>query len=270
MSTLKYATVDVEATFGATVHDLGGILDAAVVTQNELGVPNVPGAIVLGPYGVAVREFTQVMTLDGVSQSAVRTNLKKLEALLGNANEITIESGDRPNEWLYARCIKFKTKNYPLNGHANELNEIPVLVTLTFRSAKPYWTDTTASQSVAFTTAAVAMPQGTAPSEPILTTDTAAAGADTIICKDYLGVELWRCVLAARSSGERYRITTALGVMTIEKYTGGVWTNSDASLTSGVFPKPLPSDPTGYQTAAWPTLQSSTGAWTADYPRRWR
>src|SRR5690606_1756515 len=77
--------------------------------------------------------------------------------------------GDQTAKQIDARCVRFETRRYPLNGTADSMNEVPVLVDMGFRAPSPFWEDVT-PQSVAFTTSAVAMPQGTAPSEPVLTT----------------------------------------------------------------------------------------------------
>ena len=126
-------------------------------------------------------------------------------------------------------------------------------------------------------TTAVSQTPGTAPSsygqqvyDPLAGTVVPGQYVTLIGGKDYLGNTLWTATLAARTSGQRYRITTQPSLMTVELYTGGVWTNSDASLTGGTFPPPLPSSGTGYQSGTWPTLCATTGNWTATYSKQWR
>lgn len=273
MSTITIAGVDLEATLGADVHDLGASLDGAIGSQAGIEVPTLPGVLRAGPFRTPIRTFTTRLTLDGASQSAVRANLDTLKALCGSEEDsetaVTIVLGDQTGRQIDARCVKFATQRYPLQGTANSLNEIPVLVEIDWQADLPYWQDVT-PQSVDFTTSDTDLPQGTAPSYPVLTTDTAAAAADTLTCKDRGGTTLWTCTLAARSSGERYRFTTARGVMTLEKYSGGSWAVSEGSRTAGVFPLPIPASSAGYLASSWPTLASTTGAWNAAYPRSWR
>jgi hypothetical protein len=272
MSVVKLAGYDIEVVFGAHITNLGAILDAAVTTQAELTLPGMEGAMLAGVWTekTPVRGAVLEMYLDGASQAAVRTALHALQALLGGGDLVTLEIGDWSGVWISGYCTGFPALNYPLNSRGNSQNEIPIAIKIPIRFITPYWTDTTASQVVAFTSTPVAMPQGTAPSAPILTTDAAACAIDLLTCKDYLGATLWTCQLAARLITERYRITTARGVMTLEKYNGAAWVVSESSRIGGIFPKLLPSNNIGYQTSAWPTLEATHGSWTATYPRRWR
>lgn len=267
MAAITIGGVDLEATLGFQFTDDGNYLDAAVTIPGEVEIPNVPGALSAGPNRVPVREFTLRGYLNGSTRAAVRTNLHLLRALVGSA-DVAVILGGWSTVTITARCVKFEASDGVGPTRANAQNEVPVRVAMTFRAASPYWEDIT-PQSVGFTTSAVAMPQGTAPSNPVLTTTAAVATTPTITCKDYLGATLWTATLASLGATERYRITTAPGVMTIEKYNGSAWVNSDASLTSGTFPKPLPSSGVGYQTAAWPTLQATSGTWTAAYSKAW-
>ena len=267
---LQLNGVDICATLGFQWQDQTTILDAVMGTQAETVIPNMPGAIIGGPFTTAVREFTLAGYLDAADQPTVRANLAKLVALIGDpATLTTIVTLDRPTVQLLARCTAFPALNFPVGSRSNSLYERQAAIQMTFRAPNPYWQDIT-PQVIGFTTSDGAMPQGTAPSWPVLTTDTAAAGADTLTGKDYLGNTLWTATLAARTSGQRYRITTQPSLMTVELYTGGVWTNSDASLTGGTFPPPLPSSGTGYQSGTWPTLCATTGNWTATYSKQWR
>lgn len=272
MSALTIAGVDLEATLGAQVHDLGATLDGIMGQRAGVELPTMPGVIRAGAQRTPVREFTFAMTLDGANQAAVRANLDTLKAICGDEDPdttATIVLGDQTARQIEARCTSFVTRRYPLNGTANSMHEVPVLVELTFVADFPYWQDVT-PQSVNFTTSDTALPQGTAPSYPVLTTNTTSAAADTLTCKDKDGATLWTCTLAARSSGERYRITTALGVMTLEFYNGSSWAVNEAKRTAGLFPRPMPSSRAGYLASDWPTLASTTGSWTAAYPRCWR
>lgn len=267
MATLTIGGVDVELTLGAHITDLGDYLNGMMSVQGEVEIPGVPGATAAGPYRTAVREFSVAGYLDGVSQAAVRANLAKLKALVSEETSVVI--GDADAYTIQAVCTNVPALNYPVGSRANSLNEFQAAFQLDFRARSPFWSSTT-DTTVNFTTSAAACAVGTAPSYPVLTTNTTAAAADTLIGKDYLGNTLWTAVLAARSTGERYRITTTPGVMTLEFYNGSAWVSGESKLTSGVFPQSLPSSGVGYQTSAWPTLQSSTGSWTATYRRLWR
>ncbi len=268
MATVYVAGVDLEATLGFQCTDTGAEHDGAVSVPGELEIPGVRGAIFVGPDRVPVREFTITGFLTGANQAAVRTNFHKLKALVGS-EDVTVRVADWTTVDITARCIRFDGQNYPRQSRANSLNEKEMHVAMTFRAANPYWRDTS-NTVVAFTTSAVAMPQGTAPGEAVLESAVGAATTPTITCKDYLGATLWTATLASQGASEKYRITTTPAVMTIEKWNGSAWVVSDASLTAGVFPKPLPSSPTGYQSSTWPTLQATSGSWTATYKKQWR
>lgn len=263
--------VDLVGALGFNFTDEGQIFDAAMSTQTELEIPNLPGALLMGPYRTPIRAWTIKGYLSGASQAAVLANLKTLQAIVGDGALIPIIIGNRPTMQLMAYCSSMAGLTYPVaatGNRSNALNEIPIAVEMPFRGG-PYWQDIT-PQAIAFTTGAVSMPQGTADSEPVLTTDATAAAADLLTCKDSSGNTLWTTTLAARATGEKYRITTARGVMTIEKFTGGIWTNSDASLTAGIFPRAMRSTGDMYLASAWDTMQSTHGNWTATYPMRWR
>jgi hypothetical protein len=263
MATLYVAGVDLEATLGFQFTDEGEVLSGAVAIPTEIEIPTMRGALFVAPHRVPVREFTLRGYLNGATQAAVRTNLKKLVALVGE-DQVTVRVADWSDVQITAKCVRFPAANYPPAQLAP-----PVRVEMTFRAPNPYWQDTT-PQAIAFTTSAVAMPQGTAPSEPVLTTAVGAATTPMITAKDYVGGTLWTATLASLSASERYRITTAPGAMTIERWDGAVWVADEDALTAGIFPRPLPSNGTGYQTSAWPTLQATTGSWTATYNRQWR
>lgn len=272
MAAITIAGVDLETTLGAQVHDLGATLDGIMGQRAGVEVPTMPGVIRTGPQRTPIREFGFRLTLDGANQATVRANLDKLKAICGDEDPdytATIVLGDQTTRQIDARCTAFRVQRYPLNGTANSMNEVPVLIDLTFQADAPYWEDVT-PQSVAFTTSAVAMPQGTAPSEPVLTTSAGAATTPVLTCKDKDGATLWTCTLASLTSGQRYRITTARSVMTIEKYNGSAWVSAEDAITAGVFPKPLPASGAGYLASDWPTLEATAGSWTADYPKRWR
>jgi hypothetical protein len=270
MSALWLAGVDTEATLGFNVTDLGNTLDGAMGMQEGIDIPTLPGVVLAGPHRTPLRQFTLRGYLDGADQATVRANLAKLKALLGDEDTLTsVRLGDWTTVQIDARCKGFKVRRYPLNGTANSLNEVPVAVEMDFEAPSPFWEDTTATE-IAFTTSAVSMPQGTAPSEPVLTTAAGAATTPTITAKDKDANTLWTCTLASLTSGQRYRITTARGVMTVEKYTGSAWESAEASITAGIFPKPLPSSGAGYLASSWPTLQATAGSWTATYNKRWR
>ncbi len=260
--------VDLETTLGFQMTDDGEYLNAAVGIPGEVEVPSMPGGIFAGPDRTPMRQFTIAGYLDGASRAAVRTNLHKLRALVGS-DPVTVTLGGWSTVVSTARCIEFEASDgVNPNSRANAQNEFPVKVAMTFRAPNPYWQDIT-PQSVAFTTSAVAMPQGTAPGYSVLITSAGAIAGPVITAKDYLGATLWTATLEALLAGERYRITTEPGVMTLEKFTGGVWVNSDASLLSGTFPRPLPSDNVAYQTSAWPTIEATSGSWNNDYPKQW-
>ncbi len=263
MATLWVAGVDLEATLGFQFQDEGEVLHGAVTIPTEIEIPTMRGALFTGPSRVPVREFTLRGYLAGASQAVVRANLKKLIALVGET-PVTVRVADWSDVQITAQCVRFPAANYVPAQLAP-----PVRVEMTFRAANPYWQSTT-PEAVAFTTSAVAMPQGTAPSEPVLTTAVGAATTPVITAKDYLGATLWTATLASLGASERYRITTAPGAMTIEKWNGSAWVSAEDALTAGIFPRPLPSNGTGYQTSAWPTLQATTGSWTATYSRLWR
>ncbi len=267
---LNISGVDVEATLGCAINDLGAYLDTAIGAQVGTAIPGVPGVIKAGPFGTDIREFTVVGTFDGAGQSAVRANLRKLQALVGDP-DVThlITMADWPTVQILAKCEKMTVLPGNASSRANSQNAIEVVVSMLFRAPNPYWQDITPT-STTFMTSPVAMAQGTAPGHGQLITDTTAAAADVVTVKDYLGNVLWSFTLAARSSGERYRITLDPGIMTIEKYSSGVWSNSDASLTAGVFPRPFPSSGAGYQTSSWPTIESTHGNWTYTRPLQWR
>ena len=267
MATLLIGGVDVEGTLGVHITDLGGYLDRMMSAQGEVEIPGVPGAIAAGPYRTPVRDFDIAGYLDGASQAAVRTNFAKLTALVSEETSYVV--GDAEAYTIQAVCLEMPALNYPVGSRANSLNEFQVAFQMKCRARSPFWSSTT-DTTVNFTTSAAACAVGTAPSYPVLTTNTTAAAADTLIGKDYLGTTLWTAVLAARSTGERYRITTTPGVMTLEFYNGSAWVSGESKLTSGVFPQSLPSSGVGYQTSAWPTLQSSTGSWSAVYRKLWR
>jgi hypothetical protein len=267
MATLTLAGVDIETTLGAHITNLGAYLDGLMGVQGEVEIPGMPGVLAAGPTRTAVREFDIEGYLDGASQAAVRANFAKLKALVSEEHSVVI--GDADAYTIQAVCTNVPALNYPVGSRANSLNEFPVAFRLAYRARSPFW-QSTSDTTVNFTTSATACAQGTAPSYPVLTTDTTAAGADTLIGKDYLGNTLWTAVLASRSTGERYRITTTPSVMTLEFYNGSAWVAGDSKLTSGVFPQVLPSSGIGYQTSAWPTLQSSTGSWAAVYRKQWR
>jgi len=267
MPTLTIGGVDLETTLGAHITNLGAYLDGVMDLQDEIGIPGVPGSIAAGPYRTEVREFDLEGYLDGASQAAVRTNFAKLKALVSAETSVVI--GDSDAFTIQAVCTEVQATNYPLGSRANSLNEFPVAFKLAMRARAPYW-QSTSDTTVNFTTSAAACAVGTAPSWPVLITNTTAAAADTVIGKDYLGNTLWTAVLASRGTGERYRITTQPSVMTLEFYNGSAWVAGDSKLSSGVFPQVLPSSGVGYQTSAWPTLQSSTGSWTATYRKQWR
>lgn len=273
MAAITIGGVDLEATFGADVHDLGNSLDAALGQQAAVEIPGLPGVIRAGPFRTPIREFAFRFTFDGASQATVRGYLDTFKVLCGSEEDgetaPTVVLGDQTGRQIAARCTKLGVRRYPLQGTANSLNEIPLAIEAAFQADFPYWQDVT-PQSVSFTTSATDMPQGTAPCYPVYTTNTTSAAADTLTAKDRSGTTLWTCTLAARSSGERYRITTARGVMTIELYTGGAWTSAEDAMTAGIFPKALPASYAGYAASDWPTMQSSTGSWTADYSRSWR
>lgn len=267
MATLTIGGVDVEGSLGAHITDLGGYLDRMMSVQGEVEIPGMPGALAAGPYRTPVREFEMAGYFDGASQAAVRANVAKLTALVSEETSYVV--GDAEAYTIQAICTEMPVLNYPVGSRANSLNEFQAAFRIKCRARSPYW-QSTSDTTVNFTTSAAACAQGTAPSYPVLTTNTTAAAADTLIGKDYLGNTLWTAVLAARSTGERYRITTAPGVMTLEFYNGSAWVAGDSKLTSGVFPQVLPSSGVGYQTSAWPTLQSSTGSWSAVYKKQWR
>ncbi len=264
MATSWLATIDVEAVLGALLWDEDHILDAAVEVPTEVVIPNARGAILTLPNRVAVRDFALKYTFDGVSRAAVRTNLEKMKALVGNGEDISVRVADMTDLSITARCVDLKAVN-----QAPHQVSIPIDVEIFFRAANPYWQSTT-PESVSFGATPVAMPQGTAPSEPVYTSPIGPLAACTLRGYTHLDVEDWFSTLAALGSGEQYRITTTRGVMLIEKFTGGVWVASDASLTAGIFPRLLPSKGVAFQTSAWPKASASAGTWVADYPRQWR
>lgn len=267
MPTLTIGAVDVEATLGANVTDLGEYLDRLMSTQAEVEIPGMPGVILAGPDHTPVRDFSFKMYLDGASQAAVRTNFDKLTALVSKEQQVVI--GDSDARTILAKCQRIGALQFPTNSRANSLNTFAIGLELFFRAKHPFW-KTVTPNAVAFANSDVAMPQGTAPSEPVLTSATGSATTPLITCKDHTGATLWTCQLASQGASEHYRITTARGVMTIEKWNGSAYVMSDASITAGIFPKPLPSDGDAFQTSAWPTLRASTGSWTSTYNRAWR
>ena len=266
MATSWIASVDVESVLGMLLWDEDHILDTAVEVQGEVEIPMVRGAINAGPNRTKVRDFTLKYTLDGVSRAAVRTNFEKLQALLGDGRDASVRVADRSDLSILARCVEFPA----VIPGAHQVG-IPLDVELKFRAPNPYWQSTTPSV-VTFDTTHTAMPQGTAPAEPVITSPVGPLAATTLKGYSYLDVEEWSATLAALGAGEQYRITTSPAVMTIEKLVGATWFPADdqSVLTAGVFPKVLPSNGTGFQTSAWPRLSASAGTWTATYPRQWR
>ncbi len=270
MASITIGSVDLDATLGFNMTSDGEYLAGAMGVPGSVEIPGVGGGVFGSIDRTAMREFVVEGYLDGASRAAVRTNLHKLRSLVSAQTTFTYAGWSTVQ--LLVRCIDFQAFDYPhpnASTRANAVNEIPVAVRMTFRSANPFWQDIT-PQSVGFTTSPVAMPQGTAPSYPVLTTTAGAIAGPVITAKDHDAVTLWTATLEALLTGERYRITTEPGVMTLEKYNGSAWVNSDASLVAGIFPRPLPSEYAAYAASDWPTLEATTGTWTADYPRQWR
>jgi hypothetical protein len=271
MPALTIGGIDVGATFGFQFTDEGHALDAMVSVPNEVEIPAMRGAIFVGPNRVPVRKFTFKGFLDGASQATVRSNLHKLQALLGDGTENLVIVGDWPTVQIAAVCVELPGLNYPVGSRANSQNEIPFAVEMAFRASNPYWQDIT-PQSITFTTTHTAMPQGTAPGEPVLTSPIGVLTTPVITVYDANDVAISSTTLASLSAAQQYRITTKPGVMLIEKSldSGATWSSSDASMTAGIFPKLLPSNGVAYQTSAWPKLSASAGTWTAAYSRQWR
>jgi len=263
-STSWIAGYDVEAVFGALLWDEDHILDTAVEVPGELEIPSARGAIFAGPHRTKVREFGLKYTLDGVSRAAVRANFEKMQALLGNGEDVSVRVADRTDLSIVARCVEFPA----VIPGAHQVG-IPMDIELLFRAPNPYWQSTTPSV-VTFDATHTVMPQGTAASEPVLTSPVGVLAACTLKGYDYLDAEMWSATFEPLSGGEQYRITTQRFVMTIEKFTSGIWTNSDSSLTTGIFPRLLPSSGIGFQTSAWPRLSASVRTWTATFSRQWR
>src|SRR3990167_1643825 len=269
MPPLLLGGIDTAATLGFNLTDEGGARAAMVNIPQEVEIPGVPGVIFSGPFIVRLREYRIRGYLDGASKAAVQANLLKLQALCGDGNEVAVVFGDWATVQLPSVCVEMPGKNYPVNSRGNSQNEIPFYVEMLFRADNPFWQDIT-PQAINFTSTHTNMPQGTAPGFPVLTSPVGALTTPQLKGWDHNDVELWSCTLASLGAGEQYRITTAPGVMTIEKFAGGVWVVSDGSKTAGVFPKILSSNGVAYQTSAWPKLSASTGTWVSTYPRQWR
>lgn len=269
MPALTIGGIDLSS-LGFNFTDEGHALDASVEVPQEVEIPGMRGAILAGPARTAVRAFTLKGYLDGTTQAAVRTNLRKLQALLGDGRENLIIVGDWSTVQIAAVCTRLPGLNYPTNSRANSQNEIPFAVEMDFRAANPYWQDVTPT-SPTFNTVHTQIPQGTAPGEYVLLSPVGVLAACTLKGWDYLDVELWSMTLAALTAGQQYRITVQPPVMTIEKFVGGVWVFADDQKTAGVFPMLLPSNGEAFQASAWPRLSASVGTWTVSgFRRRWR
>lgn len=264
MATLWLDGVDVEATLGFGFTDEGNVLDAAVGAQTEIEIPAMPGAILAGPYRTPIREFTLQGFLTSGDLATTRTNLRKLQALIGDDREVTVRLADWSTVQILAKCVEFRAAAARPAQVSTDVD-----VTMRFRAKSPFWEDT-AAQSINFTTTHTDMPQGTAPGYPILTSPVGVLTTPQLKGYDHNDVELWSCTLASLTIGQQYRINTAPGVMSIEKLVSGVWTPADDAITAGRFPMPLPSNGTAFQTSAWPKLSASTGTWNAAYTRQWR
>lgn len=255
--------VDLAATLGYIAHEQEGDLDAALGISGQVEIPYVPGAILVGPERTEVRNFKLVGTLDGASQAAVRANLHLLKALATDGL-VWVKVADWSTVQIQCKCIDFRVKPDPAR-HVS----IPVTVEMTFRAPNPYWQDIS-PQAIAFNTSHTNMPQGTAEGWPVLTSPVGVLAACTLTGYDYLDTQIWSCTLEALLAGEQWRITVAPAVMTIEKFTGGVWVNWDRGMTAGRFPMVLPSNGVAFQSSLSPKLASSVGTWTSTYPKQWK
>jgi len=254
-----------EADFGLYLADQDGQLDGAAPVPQEVEIPQARGAILVGPDRVGVREFLLDGVLDGASRAAVRTNLRKLQALLLDGNSHTVRLADWDTVQIAARCVRFDVDPDPPKQIS-----IPVNVRLHFRASNPFWQDTS-TQDYGFDATPTGMPQGTAPAEPLLLSP-GSLTTPVLTGYDYLSTVLWTCTLATLGVNDRYRINTAPGVMSIEKSTdsGSTWAAADNAITAGRFPMVLPANGTAYQSGLWPLLKASVGTWTARYARQWR
>ncbi len=265
-TTAYFDSYDAETQFGFYLSDQEGQLQGAAPVPQEIEVPQMRGAIFAGPDRIEVRQFVLSAFLDGVNQATVRTNLRKLQALLLDGNLHNVRLADWNTVQIAARCVRFEVDPDPPKQIS-----IPVNLRLTFRAPNPYWQDTS-GQSINFTTTHTDMPQGTAPGEPVITSPAGPLTTPELRGYDHNDVQLWTCTLASLGSNHKYRINTAPGIMSIEKSTdgGSTWAAADDAITAGRFPMVLPSDGTAFQTSAWPKLYASTGTWNAAYNRQWR
>lgn len=222
--------------------------------------------VVTSPYRVAEpRNGVLTLGLMASAESALITAQNTLDAVINRRGGIVLTSTRRPNQQLTV---------YALGGPVTYGNGpefvAPFYLELGLRvqAVDPWWEDSSA-QSVAFTTSAIAMPQGTADAYPVITISASGGTVNNPVLTYKSGSGGTLLTLSPTVSilnGDAWQIDSQTNQ--VRKRVSGTWSNALDTLPA-VFDFPVfRGEHFTYGTNS-PTLEVTGGNGLAAYRRKW-
>jgi hypothetical protein len=264
---LTAAGADLLAAYGFFLRTQDGVHDASDREWVQLTVPGTAGVLFAPP----VQEKGRKLTLTGGLWTAANTTAAReaaedalkgaLRAGLLRLVRTSASSLSRLIEG-YAVSIQTKPVEHPLNGLGSA-------VTIAMLCRDVYWRDIEPLlRALPVAGARYALPLGEAPSTPIIRL---MAGTNPVLTyRDAGGAVVWSMTFTATLSATDY-LDIDMRYRTITRVNSGttVATSGLSLLTAGDFPRAFDPQDGDYLSAAWPTLEVSSGSAEALWWRQW-
>lgn len=241
--------------FGLRPQSFGGAWDAPTISEQEGGIPGRAGmGIDSDQPTIAPRDLSVEWGMrPAASEAALLAALAGIKALVTRGT-LEVVVGDRATRAFFARV-----RGHSLTRTEPQLLSLALQGSLTLRCLDPYAYDL-APQMRACGAAPTALPQGTAPTWPLLRL-TAITNPTVITLRDAAGTTLATMTIAAALNPATEYLDIDMAKQSLTKYTSGVASDAYSALSAGDFFSLPAQDPMG----GAPTLAISTGSALAIY-----
>lgn len=265
MTAVRVNGIDLAERFGFYADTISGWLGMTTLTTPTVGVYGRDGGVGLPPTVGDGRALQLSMTTRATTPDARRERERGLSALLRAGRvRLWVDDGITGPVQIEGRLralaiLPFGPSLSPLASRAT----IALVC-----DDEPYWRDvepTTRALAVAATR--YNLPLGTAPSSPVIRIMGSATNP-TVTYRDAGGAAVRTLGFTVSLASTDY-LDIDMRRGRIQKVASGVVTNGIALLTSGQFPWALDPQDGERETAAWPTLEVSTGTGEVLFWRQW-
>lgn len=247
-----------------------GLDGANPAVRPTLTLPGLGHDLVSSAVGAAPpRRFTVTLVWRGSSLSALETAMHVLRERC-DGTELRFRHALRSNQQLRARCTALPVAYAPGAKYLAPYHWEP---TLEFEAADPDWEDVDAAMQTVTVAANTPLPQGTAPTRPVLRIT--ASGGSVVnpqwVYKNSAGTTLVTVSpTVTLANGDAWELDVQAQL--VQQRVSGVWQDARATLpVNALFPIFSPKDGV-YASATWPTgtVIGTNATGLATYRRRWK